>query len=55
MYVLQNCVGAINGKHIPCTLVALRRDAYRNRHGYFLHTVLDACSFDMLFTYMLAG
>ena len=55
MHVLQNCVGAVDSTHISCTPVALRQDAYWNRHGYFPQNVLDAYSFDMLFTYMLAG
>ena len=55
MHVMQNVVRAVDGTHIRCTPIAARRDAYQNIHGYCLQNILVACSFDMLFIYILAG
>ena len=55
MHVMQNVIGAVDCTYILCTPVAARRDAYRNIHGYCSQNILAACSFDMLFIYILAG
>ena len=55
MDAMQDVVGAVDGTHISCTPDVARRDAYRNRHGYCSQNILVACSFDMLFIYILAG
>ena len=48
-------MGAIDGTHIP--VVPERGDSqrWRDRHGNLSQNVVAACSFDMLFTYILAG
>ena len=52
---MQNCVGAIDGTHIDCKPPTESREAYRNRKGLLSQNILAACSFDMKFTYILAG
>ncbi|GMN47303.1 hypothetical protein TIFTF001_016471 [Ficus carica] len=51
----DGCVGAIDGTHIPCAPRRENADAWINRKGYHSQNVLAACSFDMLFTYILTG
>ena len=52
---MQNCVGAIDGTHIDCKPPIESREAYHNRKGLLSQNILAACSFDMKFTYILAG
>ena len=54
--VVQNCIGAIDGTHIPCTPIGVQNPtAYRNRKGFNSLNVMAACSFDMKFTYIFSG
>ena len=53
--IMQNCVGAIDGTHIDCKPPIESREAYHNRKGLLSQNILAACSFDMKFTYILAG
>jgi hypothetical protein len=52
----QHCRGAIDGTHIdtfvPNDALTAR---YRNRKGRLSQNVLAACTFDMRFSYVLAG
>lgn len=50
-----NCVGAIDGTHIPVCASAEDRARYRNRKGYLSQNVLAACTFDLKFIYVLSG
>ncbi|GMN51896.1 hypothetical protein TIFTF001_021048 [Ficus carica] len=52
---MQNCIGAIDGTHIPCVLCEDNPEAWINRKGVNSQNILTAYSFDMKFTYMLAG
>ena len=52
---MQGCIGSIDGTHIPCVPLRENSDAWYNRKGFHSQNVLAACSFDMRFTYMLAG
>ncbi|XP_024024743.1 protein ANTAGONIST OF LIKE HETEROCHROMATIN PROTEIN 1-like [Morus notabilis] len=51
----QNCIGALDGTHVPVVPPAANAEAWRNRKGFLSQNVLGVCSFDMRFTYMLAG
>ncbi|XP_058071305.1 uncharacterized protein LOC131220387 [Magnolia sinica] len=51
----QDCVGAIDGTHIPAHVPAGDHASFRNRKGVLSQNVLAACSFDMNFIYILAG
>ncbi|XP_024030749.1 putative nuclease HARBI1 [Morus notabilis] len=52
----KNCVGAIDGTHVPCTPIGVDNPtAYRNRKGVNSQNIMAACSFDMKFTYILSG
>ncbi|GMN46058.1 hypothetical protein TIFTF001_015247 [Ficus carica] len=43
------------GTHVPCVPRLENADVWINRKGFYSQNVLAACSFDMKFTYMLAG
>jgi len=52
----KDCVGAIDGTHIPVIVTKRDRpDAWRNRKGFMSTNVLAACSFDLLSLYVLPG
>ena len=51
----KNCLGAIDGTHIPATVRTEEQAAFRNRKGVLSQNVLAACSFDLRFLYVLAG
>ncbi|KAL5576094.1 hypothetical protein UlMin_017793 [Ulmus minor] len=51
----RDCVGAINGTHIPCIVEANLQADYRNRKGFTSQNVLAVVDFDMKFTYVVAG
>ena len=51
----RNCIGAIDGTHLPVSVSEPLTPRFRNRKGYTSQNVLAACSFDMSFLYILAG
>ncbi|XP_020250880.1 uncharacterized protein LOC109828258 [Asparagus officinalis] len=51
----KDCIGAIDGTHIPCMVYNIDQTPYRNRHGFLSQNVLAACTFDLKFIYVLAG
>ena len=51
----RDCVGAIDGTHIPVFVPEDRRAPYRNRKGVVSQNVLAACSFEFKFVYILSG
>ncbi|XP_024030534.1 uncharacterized protein LOC112094269 [Morus notabilis] len=51
----QNCVGAFDGTHVPCVPPPGNPEVWRNMKGFYSQNVLGVCSFDMKFTYMVAG
>ncbi|XP_024021807.1 uncharacterized protein LOC112091744 [Morus notabilis] len=51
----KNCVGALDGTHVPCVPPSGNPEVWRNRKGFYSQNVLGVCSFDMKFTYILAG
>ncbi|GMN51217.1 hypothetical protein TIFTF001_020367 [Ficus carica] len=55
LWGMQRCIGAIDGTHVPCVPRRENADGWINRKGFHSQNILAACSFDMKFTYMLAG
>ncbi|XP_021824394.1 uncharacterized protein LOC110765565 [Prunus avium] len=51
----KDCIGAIDGTHIPTMVKGCVISSYRNRHGKISQNVLAACNFDLEFIYMLSG
>ncbi|KAL5717564.1 hypothetical protein ACHQM5_010547 [Ranunculus cassubicifolius] len=51
----ENCVGAIDGTHIRVSVPERIRNKFRGRKTFPTQNVLAAISFDLQFTYVLAG
>jgi hypothetical protein len=51
----KDCIGAIDGTHIPISPPENEMAAFRNRKGFLSQNVLAACDFDMRFTMVLSG
>jgi hypothetical protein len=51
----KNCVGAVDGTHLPVHVSPQDAKPYFNRKGTITQNVLAACDFSLCFTYILAG
>jgi hypothetical protein len=51
----KDCIGAIDGTHIPAFIRTKKRVPFCNRKGFLSQNVLAACSFDFRFVYVLPG
>ncbi|XP_059275263.1 uncharacterized protein LOC132029884 isoform X1 [Lycium ferocissimum] len=51
----KDCIGAIDGTHVRVKVSQSEAPKYRGRKDYPTQNVLAACSFDLKFTYVLAG
>ncbi|RZC19189.1 hypothetical protein D0Y65_006132 [Glycine soja] len=51
----KDCIGAIDGTHIPASVKGRDVSSYRDRHGNISQNVLAACNFDLEFMYVLSG
>lgn len=51
----DNCIGALDGTHVPVVVPAPKLLQYVGRHGYASQNVLAICDFDMRFTFAVAG
>lgn len=51
----RDCVGAVDGIHIPVMVGVDEQGPFRNKNGLLSQNVLAACSFDLKFHYVLAG
>ncbi|KAK1591756.1 hypothetical protein Q3G72_013096 [Acer saccharum] len=51
----KDCIGGIDGTHIPTMITGRDVSSYRNRHGTISQNVLAACNFDLEFMYVLSG
>ena len=51
----KDCIGALDGSHIPAHVPESCRASYRNRKGQISQNVLCASSMDMRFMYILPG
>jgi len=50
-----NCVGCVDGSHIPVAVEEAKHAVCRNRKGWLSTNVMFAVDFSMRFTYVLAG
>ena len=51
----DNCIGAIDGTHIPVVVPSNKVVQHTGRHGYTSQNVMAICDFDMRFTFVVAG
>jgi hypothetical protein len=51
----DNCIGAIDGTHIPVVVPANQVVQHTARKGFTSQNVLAICDFDMRFTFVVAG
>ena len=51
----DNCIGAIDGTHIPVVVPSNKVVQHMGRHGYTSQNVMAICDFDMRFTFVVAG
>ncbi|CEO96901.1 DDE Tnp4 domain-containing protein [Plasmodiophora brassicae] len=51
----KDCLGALDGTHIPCRPPKDRERPFRNRKSFVSQNVLAVCSFNLRFLYVLAG
>ena len=49
-FLMQNCIGAIDGTHIPITIAQEKAPPYRNRKGTLSQNVMCTGDFDLKFT-----
>ena len=52
---MPNCIGAIDGTHVPITIVEDKAPPFRNRKGTLSQNVMVACDFDLNFTFISCG
>ncbi|KAL5581725.1 hypothetical protein UlMin_014167 [Ulmus minor] len=52
---VEDCIGVMDGTHVPCVVDAHLQPAFRNRKGYTSQNVLAIVDFQMKFTYVVAG
>jgi hypothetical protein len=51
----NDCIGAIDGTHIPVTVPLSEQPKYFGRHGYASQNVMAVYNFDMRFTFVVTG
>ncbi|WVZ48956.1 hypothetical protein U9M48_000341 [Paspalum notatum var. saurae] len=51
----DGCIGAIDGTHIPVSVVEQAHDDFINRKGFTSQNVLAVCDMDMRFTFVATG
>lgn len=51
----KNCVGAVDGSHIPVCVPVKEAKPWYDRRGNLSQNVFTACDFNLCFTYVLAG
>ena len=54
-HIPQDCIGAIDGTHIPVRVNVDIQGKYRDRKGNLSQNVMGVCSFDCNFQYCLAS
>ena len=52
---MQNCIGAIDGIHVPMTISDREVAPFRNREGSLTQNVMLACDFDLNFVHVSCG
>ncbi|CAN1823938.1 hypothetical protein LINPERHAP1_LOCUS30579 [Linum perenne] len=53
--IVPDCVGAIDGVHVDAIISTSQQTPFRGRKGTTTQNVLCVCSFNMCFTYVVAG
>uniref|UniRef100_A0A0A9AG50 DDE Tnp4 domain-containing protein n=1 Tax=Arundo donax TaxID=35708 RepID=A0A0A9AG50_ARUDO len=51
----EDCIGVIDGTHIPCNVPARMADRFCGRKPFTTQNVLVAVDFDLMFTYVSAS
>jgi hypothetical protein len=51
----KDCIGAIDGTHVPCVVPSNKFVQHLCRKGMTTQNVMAVCDFDMRFTFVLAG
>jgi len=51
----DDCIGAIDGSHIPAVVEESEQNAFRNHKGFISQNVLGVVNFDLTFQFLLAG
>ena len=51
----KDCIGIIDRTYIPISIPVDQQISFQNRKSFINQNILAACSFDFLFTYVLAG
>ncbi|CAN6169983.1 unnamed protein product [Urochloa humidicola] len=51
----KDCIGAIDGSHIPVTVPLSETPKYVGRHGYASQNIMAVCDFDLRFTFVVTG
>ena len=52
---MQNCIGAIDGTHVPISISSDKAAPFRNRKGTLTQNVMVACDFDLNITFISTG
>ncbi|KAJ7975538.1 DDE_4 domain-containing protein [Quillaja saponaria] len=52
---IQDCIGVIDGMHIPAHVPAKDQSRFRNKKGLLSQNVLAACTFDLHFIFIYPG
>ena len=53
--LFNDCIGALDGTHIPCVVSPETSKPYRNRKDFTSQNVLGVCNFDGVFTFVHVG
>ncbi|VFQ73710.1 unnamed protein product [Cuscuta campestris] len=51
----KDCIGVIDGLHLPAHVPAKDQSRFRNKKGYLSQNVLAACTFDLQFIFVYPG
>jgi hypothetical protein len=52
---LQNCIGSIDGTHVPVSMSPDQATPFRNRKGTLSQNVMVVCDFNLNITYVSVG
>jgi hypothetical protein len=45
--ILQNCIGAIDGTHVPVKIFSSKQITYIDRKGTHTHNIMAVCDFNV--------
>jgi hypothetical protein len=54
LFFLQNCLGSIDGTHVPVSMSPNQATPFRNRKGALIQNMMVVCDFDLKITYVSA-